>query len=120
MKRFFFTLLIFIFLPRSSPVYADKVLYVTDAGDTTTLAVLTQPQVHALKHDLLDIGKWIRNAILGKMETCKGRLISEGMEKLKSDPDVTEIPVKEDDLIELIVNRPDYKDRAEKEAESNP
>lgn len=110
---FCFMLLVFI---TSAAVYADKVLYVTDAGDTTILVTLTQPQIHALKHDLLDVGDWIRGSVQGKINSCRSRMIQEWMPRLQADPAVKEVPVNEDDLVEVIVKRDDYEDRATVEA----
>lgn len=112
--KYVFVLLALSVLSRAA--HADKVLYVTDAGDTTVLVTLTQPQVHALQHDLVDIGTWIKKAVEGKVSNCRSGMIQEWMPKLQADPAITSLPVKEDDLIELIWVRDDYEDRAETEA----
>jgi len=48
---------------------------------------------------------------------CKKRFVEEWTKRLMADPEVTEIPIEDDDLIELVVARPDYKNRAQREAE---
>ena len=70
-----------------------------------------------LKNDLLDIEDWIIKAIEGKINKCKKRLIREWNQKLMKDPSVKTIPANEEDFIELVTSRSDYKNRVEKEAE---
>ena len=105
-------IILFICFATTSTVFADKVLYVTDAGDTTVVSILTQPQIHALKNDLVDIGDWIGKAIQGKANACRSRMVQEWLPKLQADPAVEVVPVEEDDLVEFIFKRDDYEDRA--------
>jgi hypothetical protein len=71
--------------------------------------------VLCLENDLLDIEQWIRAALLGKINNCKKRLISEWMPRLISDMDVDTIPADEDGLINMITTRPEYQNRAKRE-----
>ena len=52
-----------------------------------------------------------------KIARCKERFVKEWRMKLMQDPSVSEIPSEDDDLIELVVLRPDYKNRVQREAE---
>lgn len=95
--------------------HADKVLYVTDAGDTTVVATLSDVQVFALESDLLSVTDWISDAIEGKVSNCKSRMISKWMPYLQVDSEVLSIPKGEDALIKFIVDRSYYMDRATEE-----
>ena len=58
---------------------------------------------------------WVRGAFTGKVNNCKSRMVrpdGEHIQKLYADPTVESIPANQDALIELIISRPDYKDRA--------
>lgn len=78
---------------------------------------LTDDDVKCLKNDLLDIDQWVQDAVKGKVEQCKKRMIQEWTPKLMNDPDVSTIPADEKQLIDLVVSRVDYKDRLTKEEE---
>jgi hypothetical protein len=69
-----------------------------------------------LKNSLLDIQDWWDNALAGKINTCKKRMIKEWYSKLMADPSVESIPANEEDLVALIVARDDYKNRVERDA----
>ena len=96
--------------------HADKVLYVTDAGDTTVVTTITAAQRYSLAADILSIPEWIQGAIDGKAGACRTRMITKWMPYLQADPEVLVIPKGEDDLIEFIVARSYYEDRATAEA----
>ncbi len=70
-----------------------------------------------LENDLMDIDLWIQNAVRGKINNCKKRMQQEWLPKLLNDPDLEAIPVNIDDLIALIVNRDDYQNRSDREAD---
>ena len=78
---------------------------------------LTSMEESVLKNDLLDIQDWVDQAINGKVNNCKKRMLAEWNPKLTADPDVESIPANDDDLIALIIARDDYKNRATREAE---
>lgn len=54
-----------------------------------------------------------------KIAMCKKRFVEEWTKRLMADPEVTEIPAEDDDLIEMVVLRPDYKNRATRQAEAD-
>ena len=80
---------------------------------------LTATEESVLLNDLLDIQDWVDEAINGKVNNCKKRMIEEWMPKLYADESVTQIPADDDEKIVLIVARDDYKNRAEQEAKLN-
>ena len=78
---------------------------------------LTTTEESVLKNDLLDVGKWVTGAIDGKVNNCKKRMIAEWTPKLNADESVESIPANEEKLIEVIVARDDYKNRADRDKE---
>jgi len=53
-----------------------------------------------------------------KVERCYERFEKEWLEKLRNDPDVEAIPKSKEAFVALVKSRPDYKDRAAREAEA--
>ena len=78
---------------------------------------LTTLEESVLKNDLIDVGEWVKGAIDGKVNNCKKRMIAEWIPKLNADESVESIPANEEKLIEVIVARDDYKNRADRESE---
>ena len=78
---------------------------------------LSSIEESVLKNDLLDVQAWVDNAINGKVNNCKKRMIAEWMPKLYADSSVDSIPASEDEIVALVVARSDYKDRAARDAE---
>lgn len=78
---------------------------------------LTTLEESVLKNDLTDVGEWVKGAIDGKVNNCKKRMIAEWTPKLNADESVESIPANEEKLIELIVARDDYKNRADRDKE---
>ena len=68
-----------------------------------------------LKNDLLDIQQWVQNAVDGKVNNCKKRMIAEWQPIFFADLAVDSIPADETAFINLVVARDDYKNRAERE-----
>ena len=53
-----------------------------------------------------------------KVEQCYMRFEKEWMEKLRNDPSVESIPKSKEAFAALVISRPDYKDRAARDAEA--
>ena len=70
-----------------------------------------------LKNALLDIEGWVQNAVEGKVNNCKKRMLAEWQPKLFADPEVENIPADETAFINLVVSRDDYKNREQRDAE---
>ena len=68
-----------------------------------------------LANDLMDINKWVQDAVTGKINSCKQRMISEWQPKLFADPAVDNIPADESEFINFVVARDDYKNRVQRE-----
>lgn len=86
--------------------------------DNKILKELSDTDVKVLSNDLLDIGDWILKAIEGKVNKCKKRFIQEWYPRLMKDPNVDNIPANEEDFIELVISRPNYKNRKQRDKES--
>ena len=86
----------------------------------TYTVTITDADETALNNDLLDIDTWIQDAVTGKINNCKKRMINTWRPIIFADDSVATIPANDDDFIALIVARDDYKTRAERDAESTP
>jgi len=78
---------------------------------------LSSTEELVLKNDLLDVQDWVNGAINGKINNCKKRMLREWLPKLYADDSVSSIPASEDEIVDLIVARDDYKDRVARDAE---
>ena len=79
---------------------------------------ISQADLKCLKNDLLDPEDWFVKALEGKINNCKKRLIREWHPKLMADPNVDTIPANEEEFINFVTSRSDYKNRAEREKEA--
>ncbi len=84
----------------------------------TYTVTITDADETALNNDLLDIDTWIQDAVTGKINNCKKRMIEQWRPIVFADDSVATIPANDDDFIALVVARDDYKTRAERDAES--
>ena len=77
---------------------------------------LTDEEVKYLENDLLDLDKWVQDAVKGKISKCKGRMLAEWQPKLIADPAIEMIPATESGLLATIVAHREYKSRTAREA----
>ena len=70
----------------------------------------------ALNNDLLDIDTWVKDALTGKINSCKKRMVKEWLPKLYADKSVESMPATEEGIIELVLKRSDYKSRKQRES----
>jgi len=78
---------------------------------------LTDAQVKCLDDSLPDFQKWLQEAVDGKINQCKKRMLKEWQPRLFADGSVTSIPGTEDGLVDFIFARSDYKNRTARDAE---
>ena len=71
-----------------------------------------------LLNDLLDIDDWVQQAVAGKTNNCKKRMAAQATAVLKSDDSVETMPATDDGLINALLVRDDYKNRAERDEAS--
>lgn len=78
--------------------------------------------VKLLGNDLVDplgdIKRRLRWVVEHKCERCFDRLKNEWLDKLMSDPSVDSIPADKQKFIEMVMSRPDYKNRQQRDLES--
>lgn len=72
-----------------------------------------------LEADLENVEQWVKDAVKGKINNCKKRLLRNEVPKLLYDPEVQTIPANEAELVQLIVSRPGYKNKAQRVAEAH-
>jgi|TARA_R110000751_G_scaffold5154_1_gene24088 hypothetical protein len=86
---------------------------------TITLTVTcTDTEQATLLNDLLSIDDWLQAAMNGKKANCWKRMQQEWTVKLMDDASFTDpIPSDKDDFVALVTARPDYKTRAERDAD---
>ncbi len=84
----------------------------------TYTVTITDADETALNNDLLDIDTWIQDAVTGKINNCKKRMVSQWQPILFADESVESMPATADGIIALVVARDDYKTRAERDVES--
>ena len=84
---------------------------------TITVTVnISDADEQAMLNDLLDIDAWVQAAVVGKINNCKKRMAAEAAAVLKADASVETMPATDDGLIDALLARPDYKNRAERDA----
>ena len=87
-------------------------------ADLTITVTINETDQKCLKNDLLDIDQWVQDAVTGKINNCWKRFQREWTTKLMEDETFTDpIPSNKTDFCELVMARPDYKDRAKRDAE---
>jgi len=78
---------------------------------------ITSAMQRCLENDLLDIEEWITQAIKGKSENCWTRFRDHWVPILQDDPNVESMPMNRDAFIAIVLARPDYMNRVERDAE---
>lgn len=72
-------------------------------------------ECNVLEADLLDVEVWIKEALQGKINNVKSRLLVRAQAALLSDPEITSIPASEEGLLNLYFSRPYYKNRSQRD-----
>ena len=70
-----------------------------------------------LLNDLLSIDDWVQKAVVGKINNSKTRMADNASAILKADDSVETMPATDDGLIEALLARSDYKNRAARDSE---
>lgn len=72
-----------------------------------------------VEHIVISFEDWfIAGHVTGKIANSKDKLFGEWIPKLRKKG--IELPVDDEELVELITSQPDYKNRAEREKETKP
>ena len=77
---------------------------------------ISDEDVLVLNNDLLNINDWVQKAVTGKINSARKRMVKEWQPILFNDPSVTSIPATDNELISLVMSRPDYKNRSDKDS----
>ena len=89
-------------------------------ADLTVSITLNDTQQSILNNDLLDIQKWVEQAVEGKENNCWKRMQTEWTTKLMNDDSFTDpIPSNQADFVTLVTGRDDYQTRTERDAVEN-
>jgi len=64
-----------------------------------------------------DLKRRLKYIISHKIERCIDQMINDWMPKIRKDKSITSVPTDKKSLVEMIMNRPDYKDRSTREEE---
>lgn len=78
---------------------------------------ITDLQLQAMADILVNPQQWIEDAVNSKVERCVERVVAKEQQRLLEDPDVLTIPATIDGILESHFSQPDYKTRAERDAE---
>ena len=88
-------------------------------ADLTITVVINDTDQKCLKNDLLDLDDWVQKAVEGKIHNCWKRFRQNWTQRLMDDPSFTDpIPSSKEAFCEMVMARPDYKDRAARDAEA--
>ena len=88
-------------------------------ADLTITVTINDTDQKIMKNDLADINDWVQKAVDGKKNNTWKRFQSEWTKKLMDDETFTD-PIESDKekFVNQILARPDYKDRATRDAEA--
>ena len=87
-------------------------------ADLTITVTINDTDQKIMKNDLADINDWVQKAVDGKKNNTWKRFQSEWTKKLMDDETFTD-PIESDKekFVNQVLARPDYKDRATRDAE---
>ena len=88
-------------------------------ADLTITVTINDADQKIMKNDLLDLNDWVQKAVDGKKNNTWKRFQSEWTKKLMDDETFTD-PIESDKekFVNQVLARPDYKDRATRDAEA--
>ena len=79
---------------------------------------ITDEEYKIFCHGIIDPELWIKNAIAGKINNIKKRLVPSVVNEMIADSGVTTIPADEDEICNYKFNQEDYKNAKERKEES--
>lgn len=80
---------------------------------------ITEDEYKAIADHVISVEEWLQTAISEKAANCISRIIPRETERLINDPNVDNIPATKDALLFSHFSQPDYRDRAERDAEDS-
>jgi hypothetical protein len=84
---------------------------------TLTITVeITDTEQAVMLNDLVSIDAWVQGAVVGKASNCWKRMQQEWTAKLMNDASFTDpIPSNQEDFVNLVSAREDYKSRIDRD-----
>lgn len=79
---------------------------------------ITDEEYKIFCHGIIDPELWIKNAIAGKINNIKKRLVPSTVNEMIADSGVTTIPADEDEICDYKFNQAGYKNAKERKEES--
>ncbi len=80
---------------------------------------VSDTDVKILNNDISDIQEWVQNALNGKVDNCWSRMRENWVVQLMNDPEFTDpIPSNKEEFVNLVLSRPNYLNRAQREENS--
>ena len=80
----------------------------------------TETEFKILENDLRDPLQWIEDLVVNKLANRKSALVDIWSKKFQTEKSVESVPTDEAQLLNLIFNQPDYKNRRERDAFPDP
>jgi len=84
---------------------------------TTITIQLTDREDAILRSHLVDPEAYVRDIVANKVKQCHKRLAVQSVAEHKDDPECSAMPATDEALVDALLARPEYKDRAMREAE---
>ena len=86
-------------------------------ADLTITLTISDTDQTVLKNDLLSIDDWVQDAMAGKISNCWKRMQPEWTQPLMNDDSFSDpIPSNRADFVALVTSRPNYLNRADRQA----
>ena len=79
---------------------------------------ITDEEYKIFCHEIVDPELWVKNAIAGKINNIKQRLVPSVVNEMIGDGSVTTIPADKDEICNYKFNQADYKNAKERKEES--
>lgn len=90
---------------------------IKENGVLVKTVTLTDTETRYMEDIMPSVPDWIENAIVGRVDKAVGQFTKMWQQRLMNDPAVTQIPATKEGLVATILARPDYKNKAAREAE---
>ena len=86
-------------------------------ADLTITVTISDTDQNVLANDLADINAWVQSAVEGKLNNCFKRMRADWTARLMEDDGFSDpIPSNKDDFVAMVIARPNYTNRADRDA----
>ncbi len=80
---------------------------------------VTEADYQILCHELIDPKIWVENAVVGKINNVRKRLIPKAIQELIADPAIETIPANNDEICNQFFDKPGYKNAKTRKEEAD-